>query len=65
MAASKRGVTQMDDKFADRMAELGDISGGMLTSRWEAVVGIANVASAHQKARLVLMGLYALKAGGV
>lgn len=45
----------MDDKFADRMAELGDISSGMLTSRWEVVVGIANVASAHQKARLVLM----------
>ena len=45
----------MDDRFADWMAELGEISSEMLASRWATIVEVADAAGAHEKARLVLL----------
>jgi hypothetical protein len=45
----------MDDKFADRMQELGDLSEEVLDRRWANVVAITNDANALTKVRLVLI----------
>lgn len=45
----------MDDKFADRMQELGDLSQEVLDQRWASVVAITNQADALTKVRLVLI----------
>ena len=55
MSILNRKVTGMDPKFADRMAELGEISAEALTARWNAVLSIASAAGPHAKARLVLL----------
>src|ERR1700723_1553032 len=47
--------TAMDPKFTDRMAEVGDFTSEVLTSRWDTVVSIATGAGPHERARLVLL----------
>jgi hypothetical protein len=45
----------MDEKFADRLQELGDLSQEVLDQRWVTVVNVANGADELTKVRLVLI----------